>query len=255
MHFGTGNYNESTARLYTDISYLTCHTELGTDASMFFNTICGYSHPQDYSHLAAAPLTLRSTLLNLIEGETERAKQGRKAHIMAKLNSLVDTTLIDALYKASQAGVKIELNIRGICCLRPGVKGLSEKITVVSIIDRFLEHSRIFYCHHGGDQLLYISSADWMPRNLDRRIELMVPILDPDCHKQALDILRTFFKDNQKARKQYANGRSRRIKPGKQGKAFRAQVELYKNAEKALKEAKKRTPTYFSPHLPSSRNS
>src|SRR5258708_2162392 len=157
---------------------MTCNDELGADATSFFNAITGYSQPQRYRKLEAAPTGLREKLLEMIEIETERQKHGQKARILAKLNSLVDTQIIDALYAASQAGVRIQLAVRGVCCLRPGVRNLSENISVVSIIDRFLEHSRIFYFYHGGDERVFISSADWMPRNLDRRVELLVPVED-----------------------------------------------------------------------------
>ncbi len=250
MHFGTGNYNETTARLYTDISYLTCNPELGSDASTFFNTICGYSQPQAYHHLHAAPISLRDHLLSMIASETERARQGRKAHIMVKINSLVDEPLIEALYAASQAGVKIELNIRGICCLRPGVKGLSENISVISIIDRFLEHSRIFYCLHGGEERLYISSADWMPRNLDRRIELLIPILDPTCHKQLLANLCMGFKDDQKARKQSGNGSYKPPTGARSKKPVRSQASIYDGIVKQVERTQKKHPSYFEPHRP-----
>ncbi|MCH5375744.1 MAG: polyphosphate kinase 1, partial [Planctomycetes bacterium] len=171
VHFSTGNYNEVTAKLYSDISYLTTDEELAADATSFFNAITGYSQPQQYRKLAAAPFTLRDRLLELIDGEIARKKEGQKAHIMAQLNSLADPKIIDALYAASKAGVPVDLNVRGICCLKPGAPGLSENIRVVSILDRYLEHSRIIYFHHGGNELLLLSSADWMPRNLDRRIE------------------------------------------------------------------------------------
>ncbi len=170
VHFGTGNYNEVTANLYGDVSILTKDETLGSDATMFFNAVTGSSHPQPLQQLAIAPLTLRRTILELIRGETERSRQEQKAQIMVKLNALVDKEVIDTLYEASQAGVKIQLNVRGVCCLRPGIPGLSESIQVVSIVDRFLEHARVMYFRHGGDPQIFISSADWMPRNLDRRI-------------------------------------------------------------------------------------
>ncbi|MGH7128843.1 MAG: polyphosphate kinase 1, partial [Planctomycetaceae bacterium] len=179
VHFGTGNYNEITARLYTDASFITSNDELAADAVSFFNAITGYSQPQPFHRIDVAPIGLRERLLEMINTETERRRHGQPAQILAKLNALVDPTMIDALYEASQAGVEIKLNVRGVCCLRPGVKGLSDHIQVVSVIDRYLEHSRIFYFHHGGDRRVYLSSADWMPRNLDRRIELLVPVDDP----------------------------------------------------------------------------
>jgi polyphosphate kinase len=176
VHFGTGNYNEITARLYSDVSYMTSNEEFGADATSFFNAVTGYSHPQQFRKIEAAPIGLREKLLEMIDLETERKLQGQDAEIVVKINSLVDTKIIDALYAASEAGVRVRLNVRGICCLRPGVPGLSENISVVSIVDRFLEHARIMYFLHGGDRRVFISSADWMPRNLDRRVELLTPI-------------------------------------------------------------------------------
>ena len=181
MHFGTGNYNEATANLYGDISLLTCNEELGSEATSFFNAIAGASQLTHLQQIAAAPDSLRPRLLGLIEQERIRCEQGQKGEIVAKLNALVDPKIIEALYAASQAGVRVKLNIRGVCCLRPGVKGLSENITVVSIVDRFLEHARVLYFRQGGNLKSSSVAADWMPRNLDRRIELLVPILDPLC--------------------------------------------------------------------------
>ncbi|MBT4865780.1 MAG: polyphosphate kinase 1, partial [Planctomycetaceae bacterium] len=158
VHFGTGNYNEATARIYSDVSLMTCNEELGADATSFFNAITGYSQPQKFRRIEAAPIGLRERLLEMIQSETQRQKESGRASITAKLNSLVDPKIIDALYEASQAGVPVRLNIRGICCLRPGVEGLSENITVVGVVDRFLEHARIFHFHHGGDERLFISS-------------------------------------------------------------------------------------------------
>lgn len=189
VHFATGNYNEVTAKLYGDVSFLTCDEELAADAGSFFNAITGYSQPQEYRKLATAPFDLRDRLLELIDGEIARRRDGQRAHIMAQLNSLVCPKMIGALYEASQAGVRIDLNVRGICCLKPGVPGLSENIRVVSILDRYLEHSRIIYFRHGGDKLVFISSADWMPRNLDKRVELLVPVEDPASRDRLIDVL------------------------------------------------------------------
>ena len=191
LHLGTGNYNEKTARIYSDISLFTCHPDFGADASAFFNAVCGYSEPGEFLKFSVAPFNLRDTLLDLIRAETERCRQGQKAAITAKVNSLVDPELIEALCAASQAGVKVRLNVRGICCLKPGVKGVSENVSIISIVDRFLEHARIFSFHAGGEKKVYISSADWMPRNLDRRVELMIPVEDPTCRAEALAILDT----------------------------------------------------------------
>jgi len=253
LHLGTGNYNEGTAKLYTDISYLTCDPDLGADASMFFNTITGFSQPQSFRRLSAAPLSLRDTFLQMIEGEIERAKQGQKAQIRAKFNSLADTTMIEALYKASKAGVKIELLVRGICCLHPGVKGLSENIRVVSIIDRYLEHSRIFWFRHGGNPRVFITSADWMTRNLDKRVELMTPIDEPALREELEHILETGFKDNVKARELNVDGTYHRISPKRGAKALRSQEILYNEATTKSSRASRGRRTTFEPHRPRKR--
>ncbi|MEZ6058342.1 MAG: polyphosphate kinase 1 [Planctomycetaceae bacterium] len=252
MHFGTGNYNESTSRLYCDVSLMTCNPDLGADAVSFFNAITGYSQPQRYRRLEAAPLGLRDKLLDLIQVETDRARQGLPAKIHCKLNSLVDPTLIDAFYLASQAGVQIGLNIRGICCLRPGIAGLSENIEVVSIVDRFLEHARILYFYHGGDARVFIGSADWMPRNLDRRIELLIPVDDPVHQARLLHILELCMSDNVKGRRIRKDGTHKRLTPGKgrRGRAIRSQQVLFEETVEAVRESTRRRRTVFEPHLP-----
>lgn len=246
VHFGTGNYNEATARAYTDVSLMTCNEELGADATSFFNAITGYSQPQRYRKLEAAPTGLREKLLEMIEIETERQRHGQKARIMAKVNSLVDTQIIDALYAASQAGVRVQLAVRGVCCLRPGVRNLSENISVVSIIDRFLEHSRVFYFYHGGDERVFISSADWMPRNLDRRVELLVPVEDADCRDRLIDILKTCLRDTAKGRILTADGVYERA--ATRDKGLRSQEAFYLAACEAVKAAEQSQRTVFEPH-------
>lgn len=249
-HFGTGNYNEITARLYSDASLLTADDDLCSDAVSFFNAITGYSQPQDFRKIEAAPIGLREHLLELIEGETERSRQGQPARIIAKMNSLVDTEMIDALYAASDAGVRVQLNIRGICCLRPGVARLSENIRVISIVDRFLEHARIFSFRHGGDERIYISSADWMPRNLDRRVELLVPVEAPKPRRRLQKILGSYFKDNVKARELLADGSYRQLAPDDQHSAYRSQEVLHQAVLDEARAVEFSQRTTFEPHLP-----
>ncbi|OHB81962.1 MAG: RNA degradosome polyphosphate kinase, partial [Planctomycetes bacterium RBG_16_64_10] len=236
VHYGTGNYNEVTARIYSDVSYMTTNEELAADATNFFNAICGYSQPLKYRKIEAAPLGLRAKLLGLIASEIEHRRQGHKAFITAKLNSLADPAIIKALYEASAAGVKIKLNVRGICCLRPGMKKISANISVVSIVDRFLEHSRVFHFHHGGDDRVFISSADWMPRNLDRRIELLVPVEDPACRDRLIGILKAHFQDNQNSHQLQADGSYLRLAPDRAGKGFRSQQLLHNQACQQIKQ-------------------
>ena len=249
VHFGTGNYNQATARLYTDVGLLTRNPEFGSDASAFFNAVTGRSEPVPYLKVEQSPWRMRSALLEMIGVEAARRRRGQKALIMAKMNSLVDTEMIDALYKASQAGVQVLLNVRGICCLRPGVKGLSENIRVVSIIDRFLEHSRIFYFHHGGEKRTYISSADWMTRNLSRRVELLVPVEDKTCRKRLIRILEACFSDNVKASEMLPDGTYRRIMREPRKKVVRAQELLYRLACEASLKTKQTRRTVFEPHF------
>ena len=248
VHFGTGNYNEITARLYSDVSFMTCNDELGADATSFFNAITGYSQPQKFRKIAAAPIGLREQVLELIEGETKRKQQGEKAQIIAKLNSLVDPVLIDALYEASNAGVPIRLNVRGLCCLRPGVKGMSENISVVSVVGRFLEHARIMYFQHGGDDRVYISSADWMPRNLDRRVELLVPVEDSAARRRLISMMEVFFRDTVKARKLLPDGRYVRVESEARQKPLSSQERLYREACFAMENVEQSHATVFEPH-------
>jgi len=248
VHFGTGNYNERTARLYSDVSYISCADDLGVDASAFFNAVCGYSEARKYRKIFSAPVGLREKVLDLIAGEAERKRQGQKAFIMAKVNSLTHPDVIAALYEASKAGVKIMLNVRGICSLRPGVPGLSDNINVVSIVDRFLEHSRILYFHHGGDEKVFISSADWMTRNLDRRIELLVPVDNPVCRKRLISDLETFFKDSVKSYWLLPDGRYERTRPAGRRRLLRSQELLWTRAKERAKSAHPAAGSVFEPY-------
>ncbi len=248
-HFGTGNYNEITSRFYTDISLLTCNRDLGNDAISWFNAVTGSSQIQQFSQIESAPIGMREKLVEMIQVETERAKNGDRGYIMGKLNSLADSGMIAALYEASKAGVEIELSIRGICCLKPGVPGLSDNISVTSVIDRFLEHARMLYFHHGGDERIFISSADWMPRNLDRRIELLVPILDDSCKRRAINILKTCLRDNMKARTLTPDG-SYRPPVGSPTRPYRSQLEFQRRAREAAENAFERNRTTFVPVEP-----
>lgn len=250
IHFGTGNYNEITAHMYSDISYFTSDDILGADISAFFNAITGYSQPVQFGKIESAPIGLRERIMDLIKNEIERKRQGQNAFIRAKMNSLADPLMVRTLYKASQAGVRIELNIRGICCLRPGIPGISENISVISIVDRFLEHSRIFQFHHGGDDLVFMSTADWMPRNLDKRIELLIPILDPQAKSRCIEILDSCFADNTNSWKLLSDNKYTRQKPSGRKKISRCQERLYQLACTMNQKAKKARRTIFEPYQP-----
>ncbi len=217
VHLGTGNYNPTTSRLYTDLGLLTADQEIGEDATSLFNFLTGYSQQDKYHRLLVAPLNLRERLTALIRRERKNKLEGREARIIIKANSLTDELLIQELYDASQAGVDIDLIVRGICALRPGVKGLSSNIRVRSVVGRFLEHSRIFYFANGGgeDHEVYIGSADWMSRNLDRRVEIVVPVVDPEIRNYLKDdVLGSYLKDNTNARALRADGTYKKISGG-----------------------------------------
>lgn len=244
-HLSTGNYNPKTAKSYADLSIFTSNPEIVSDATMFFNVISGYSALQTMHQLYMAPVTLKSRLIELIDREIKRSTPEMPGHIVAKMNSLCHPEIIKKLYEASCAGVKIELNIRGICTLVPGIKNLSENISVVSVIDRYLEHSRIFYFKNGDDEELYLSSADWMERNLDRRIELMFPITDKLVFKTIKDNLRLYFEDNTHSYNLQKNGKWKQNLPLKKEQVVRVQEVLYKKYKKKNEVQKTLSPQEF----------
>ncbi len=225
VHLGTGNYNDSMAKLYTDCGVLTCSEAVGEDATAVFNMLSGYSEPLSWNSLAVAPIWLRKKFLKLVRRETKNAREGKQAYIRAKMNSLCDQEMIEALYEASAAGVKIQLLIRGICCLRTGIKGISENIQVHSIVGNFLEHSRIFDFCNDGQAEVYMGSADWMPRNLDRRVEIVFPVLDQELKKKVLHILDLEFEDNVKAHILQPDGTYEKI--DKRGKMLVNSQEIF----------------------------
>ena len=231
VHLSTGNYNPTTARLYTDVSLFTCRDTFGTDATALFNLLTGYSQPAQWKRFVVAPIGLHENILAMIDREAENAKAGQPARIIAKMNALVDSEVMRALYRASIAGVKIDLLVRGICCLRPGVPGVSDNIRVASVVDRFLEHSRIMLFHAGGKDEVYLSSADWMPRNFVRRVELLFPIEEPAIKARIRDeILALMLADNVKTRVLQADGSYRRISPGPGEEPIRSQQKFIEAA-------------------------
>ena len=225
VHLGTGNYNDSTAKLYTDMGLFTSSQAIGEDATAVFNMLSGYSEPAGWNKLALAPLWLRDKFEYLIRREINFAKEGKEAFIVAKMNSLCDRETIDLLYKASEAGVKINLIVRGICCLRAGVPGLSENISVRSIVGTFLEHSRIFYFHNGGYEEVYMGSADWMPRNLDKRVEILFPVEAPELKEEVIHILNIQLADTLKAHIMKPDGNYDKV--DKRGKTPLASQEYF----------------------------
>ena len=238
-HLSTGNYNPKTAKIYSDLSIFTTNYDIVNDATQFFNLVTGYSTLQNMKQLGMAPVTLKSKILSMIQREIDRSDPERPGLIIAKMNSLTHQEVIEALYKASQAGVKVLLNVRGICMLVPGVPGLSENIQVISIVDRYLEHSRIFYFQNGGAEEIYLSSADWMNRNLDRRIELMFPVLDRDVFKQVKSILKTYFEDNTNAHYLTESGNWLPVEVKKDETLKRSQEILYKKYKRRFDSANK----------------
>ncbi|MCY7390913.1 MAG: polyphosphate kinase, partial [Leptolyngbyaceae cyanobacterium CAN_BIN12] len=234
-HIGTGNYNPKTAGLYTDLGLLTCCEDLGADLTDLANFLTGYSRQTSYRKLLVAPVNLRDRMSALIQRETENARAGKPARIIAKMNALTDVEMIKKLYEASQAGVEIDLIVRGMCCLRPGLKGLSETIRVIIIVGRYLEHSRIFYFQNDGKEDLYIGSADWMTRNLDRRVEAVTPIEDPKLKDELKDILDILLTDNLQAWDLHSDGEYIQRSPAK-GESSRSAQKIF--MERALKAAK-----------------
>ncbi len=236
VHLGTGNYNDSTAKLYTDCGIFTCKEAIGEDATAVFNMLSGYSEPRSWNELVLAPYWLRNKFLGFIRREARCAEAGKEAHIIAKMNSLCDREIIAALYEASAKGVKIDLIVRGICCLKTGIPQVSENITVRSIVGNFLEHSRIFYFENGGEPEIYMGSADWMPRNLDRRVEIIFPVLEEELKEKAFHILETELADNVKARILNPDGSYEKI--DKRGK------QLVNSQEQFCVEAKEAVPKH-----------
>lgn len=249
VHLGTGNYNDATAKLYTDVGLLTCSEAIGEDATAVFNMLSGYSEPLVWNKLALAPLWLKDRFLHLIDREKKFAQSGRPAHIIAKVNSLCDRDVIAALYEASAAGVKIDLIVRGICCLKTGIKDVSENITVRSIVGNFLEHSRIFYFENDEHYEIYCGSADWMPRNLERRVEILFPVERPELKEKLLHILQCQLKDNVKASVLQADGTYE--KADKRGKhIYQSQEAFCKEAIAEAKEAVKEDPAATRVFIP-----
>ncbi len=238
-HLGTGNYNPSTARFYTDLSLFTVRPELTEEVATLFNVLTGLCRFEGIENLLVAPFSLFNRTRELIRAETALARAGKEGRIIAKMNSLVDHELIDALYEASCAGVKVDLIIRGICCLQPGIPGISENIRVISVIGRFLEHSRVFYFGNGGEEKIYLGSADWMPRNLYKRVEVVFPVLDPQ-HRRRLreDILPAYLQDCVKARQLEPDGTYRRLHPEADQKPFQAQLHFRELARGLHREAR-----------------
>ena len=248
-HFGTGNYNEDTARLYSDLSLLTCDEAMGTDASQFFNCITGLTQIRRFRRLSPSPAAMKPRLLELVRAEAQRALRGEKAFVHAKMNSLNDADMMCALDTAADSGVEIRLNVRGICCWAPSTERGRRHTRIISIVDRYLEHARIFCFGNGGEPLVFIASADWMSRNLDRRVELMVPVEDPKLARRAMDILAACFRDNTQASVIEADGRSTRLTPQNEP-PFRMQDFLQHEARRHARTREHNSRTSLEPHFP-----
>lgn len=233
VHLSTGNYNDKTTKLYSDIGLMTCDKGIATDVASFFNLLTGYSETAGWQDLTIAPTDMKRKFISLIEREIQTSTRDHPGLIMAKFNSLQDRNICQALYRANQSGVKIMLNVRGICCLRPSINGISENIEVRSIVDRFLEHARIFYFRNAGHDEIYLSSADWMQRNLDRRLEILFPVKDPKTKKRLIRILKTYFNDNSRAQNLMPDGTYKAVP--KKGGILSAQEHFYKDLVEAVK--------------------
>jgi polyphosphate kinase len=230
LHLGTGNYNATTSRIYTDFGLFTCDKQKGEDVANLFNLLTGYARITNYQKLLVAPVILRNGIIDRIDREISHHREHGNGHIIFKMNALIDPLCITALYRASQAGVKVDLQVRGICCLRPGISGVSENISVTSIVGRFLEHARIYYFHNGGNEEVFLGSADLMPRNLDRRVEILFPIESPQNRTAIISkILPVQLKDTIKTRVLNNNGAYERRKPSGEMPALNAQTWLVEN--------------------------
>jgi polyphosphate kinase len=235
VHLSTGNYNDRTARLYSDVGLMTTNRDITADVAAMFNLLTGYSEAVGWSKLTVEPTRLKQRFIELIDREIQVSTPEQPGLVMAKVNSLQDREICRALYRASQAGVKVLLNVRGVCCLRPGLKGFSENIEVRSIIDRYLEHARIFYFRNGGHEEVYMSSADWMVRNLEKRVEILFPIVASELVRRLIAMLKVFFQDNVKARRLLSDGTYEMVPPGEP--RVRAQERFYRDALEAVRNA------------------
>ncbi|MFO7819634.1 MAG: RNA degradosome polyphosphate kinase [Halanaerobacter sp.] len=249
VHLSTGNYNDKTAKTYTDTSMFSCRETLAADVSSLFNLLTGYSRPPRWKKLAVAPLDLREVFIDWIRNEVEQVQAGKEGHIIAKMNALVDKKIIKELYKASQQGVKIDLIVRGMCCLRPGIEGVSENIRVISIVGRMLEHSRIYYFANGGQNQVFMSSADWRPRNLDRRVEALFPVENEKLKKRVIKILEITLKDRVKAREQQSDGSYERITAEGGEEEINSQERFQELAKQRLEESQDDMIKKFEPKL------
>ena len=236
VHLGTGNYNSVTTKQYTDLGYLTCDEGLGADASVVFNSLTGYATGGEYRKFLVAPTAMRRGIEERIDREIEHARRGEEAHLIFKMNSLVDKPMIRRLYRASQAGVKVELNVRGMCCLRPGIPGVSDNISERSIVGRFLEHSRIYWFRNAGEEEVLLGSADLMPRNLNRRVEILFPVQDRSIVRRLKDeILTTYLADNMKTRMLRPDGSWEHIWPGEGEEPLNSQEWFVSQAREAMR--------------------